>query len=395
MAYVVPGESRPGDFEGAVFVKVKRPGERHFRPAIFRGITHTAFTDVEIGPGGMALVTYRGENGLWRVATRWPWGDWLPTQELPGASAIENPQIRIGREGYAAILGRDGEAGSGQSIDVTLRDPVSGAFSQWVGVSPPGSPVGEFASIAPSVIGRWTVAWSNPCSADGDSGGVSWVEIDSSAYSDPAGVPGSGCVSRGLELQSDRHGNQFLRLGLRDDVQLVTRRHGRAFGAANTVTTGNDRSDGGFLGVSGSGQATLIWSQIRPGKTTREAYLYVTARPGVRPTAPRQIVGLRLRRDSANDVLKELAPLPHGRLALVFTRSWFTRHRLVKVKVGTTIWKPGTRIKRMPYTRSGPAGRFVNRIGIESSFRGSALAWWSTQTELTAKPLGFWWRARF
>jgi hypothetical protein len=293
------------------------------------------------------------------------------------------------------MVGLNAEEESGRSVAVALRDPASGTFSQWVGVSPPGSPVGGFISIAPSVLGRWTVAWSAPCSGDGDPGGASWVEVGPSSYSDPAAVPGSGCVSRGLELQSDRHGNQFLRLGLPDDVQLAARRHNHGFGLATTVTTGDDRTDGGFLGVSGNGQATLIWGHVRPQKKTRDDFLYVTARPGRKPSAPRRIKGLRLRRDSANDVLKEVAPLPHGSLALAFTRSWFTKHRLVRVKVGTAIWKSGTRIKRPTYTKSGLEGRFVNRIGIESSFGGSALAWWSTQTELTAKPLGFWWRARF
>jgi len=393
MAYVVPGESLPGEFEGAVFVKVRRPGERHFRAAIFRGVTRSPFTDVEIGPGGMTLVTYRGENGLWRVATRWPSGGWLGTQELQGASSVEAPMVRIGREGSAAILGLNSDPATGRSVDVALRDPASGLFSDWVAVSAPENAVGSFASIAPSAFGGWTVVWSSPCSVGDGLGEVRWVELDSSAVTDPYVVRGSGCVTRGLDLQADRQGNQFLRIGLADGIQLAARKHDRSFGQAAEVTAAADRTDAGHLAVSGDGQATLIWSRAKPGKPT-DAYLYVTARPGGHPAPPRKIRGLRLYRESANDVLKDAAPLPHGSLALAFTRSWFTGRRLVKVKVGTAIWKSGTRIEHPLYTRSGPAGRFVNRIGVETSFRGSALTWWSTQTELTARPLGYWWRAK-
>jgi len=394
MAYVVPGESLPGDFEGAVFIKVRRPGEKYFRPALFRGITHTPFTDVEIGPGGMSLVTYRGENGRWRIATRWPWGDWLPTQELQGSAGIPEVQIRIGREAYAAIVGID-TGSDDRTVLLSTRDPQTGLFSDWLKVSGDPSRVGDSVSVSPGRFGRWTVVWSAPCSAEGGNEGASWTEVNDGGETEISPVPGAGCVTRGIDIQSDRRGNQYLKLSLVRGIQLATRKGNGKFGLATTVSDPDDRTDGGHLSVSGNGLATLVWGHVREGGYPRDSYLYVRSRLGSSPSMPRKMKGVRLGRRSRNDVLKGVSPLPHGGLALAFTRSWFTRSDLVRMKAGVAEWKPGSRMKPPVYTRGGPAGRFISRIGVETSFRGAKLLWWSTQTELTARPLGFWWRARF
>jgi len=395
MAYVVPGESLPGSFEGAVFVKVKRPGHQNFQPAILRGTTHSKFTNVEIGPGGMTLLTYRGENGAWRVATKWPWGDWLPTQELPDATAISGIQATIGRDGDAALLGIDEDDEGGRTVKISTRNPVTGIFGNWVAASTDPSAVGRFAAAASDSFGHWIVAWSSNCSEEDATGQVTWVPVAGESVGEPRPLPGAECVTRGLDVQSDRAGNQFMRLGLAHGIQFSSRRHGGTFSEATTVSGRADRTDGGHLSVSGNGAATLVWGRIRDGKTTRDAYLYVKAKPGTGPGSPRRLSGARLNLKSRNDVLREVAPLPGGSLAMVFTRSWFTKQDLVKMKVGAAVWKPDSRMKSPVYTRSGPAGRFVNRIGIETSFRGAVFTWWSTQTELTARPLGYWWRARF
>lgn len=392
MAYVVPGESLPGQFEGAVFVKVRRPGEKFFRPAIFRGVTHTAYTDVEIGPGGMTLLGYRGENGSWRVATRWPWGDWLPTQEVAGSSGIPRVELSIGTEGNAAILGIDADLAA---VKVALRDPLSGLFSDWLTVSEPADEPGSYASIAPDRYGEWMVVWSSGCDPETGSGKILWREIGGDEPAPALPVSGAGCAARGLDLQADRAGNMFLRIGLDQGVQVASRRIGQQFGTASTVSGIGYGTDGGRLSVSGNGEATLVWARTPEGSNNRDAYLFVRIKAGAEPGEAREITGLRLGRNSRNDSLRGVSPLPHGGLALVFTRSWFSREGLVRMKVGVSKWDRGSRPGHRTWTKAGPAGRFVNRIGIETSFRGAMLTWWSTQTELTAEPLGYWWRARF
>ncbi|MBN8866067.1 MAG: hypothetical protein J0H98_00800 [Solirubrobacterales bacterium] len=393
IAYAMPLSRRP--FVVKLFTRVKPAGRKDFGPPRLLGRSHSGWTNLEIGRRGLTLLSWSGLDDRLRVSKRNPRGGWAPPQVIRGGES-SGAQLAIGRDGTAVLYDviarsvRDPE----RRVMASVRDPRTGLFSDWRKISTDIERVGFKGAAVAGTKGRATVVFTPPC--DGTARPSSWVDIGPGGATEPKLIPNSGCVAWDIDLQADDQGNQYLRLGLLTGVQLAIRGPGEDFGPATTVTAPTDSGDGGYLSVSRGGQATLLWGHTETQSTGRTSYLYVRSVNGSAPSPARRIPGVRLDRHKGRiDLLQDAAPLPQGRIAMIFEEVWEARDGDWKERVGTTVWRPGGPFRRPRYGSVQPKLTLVYPVEITTSHQGSQLAWWGREGDLHADALGYTWRGRF
>ena len=198
--------------------------------------------------------------------------------------------------------------------------------------------------------------------------------------SPPRLIKRSGCVAQGIDLQADRYGNEYLRLGSFGSTQLATRQVGRGFSEAVRLNPnwGDGRSE---MVVSNNGLATVIFGS----SARRTGYGYVTSRWGGTPSAPKKLdtrTGLSDRRDA----LLGVAPLPRGRIAMFWAEIWPKgKEGSGWRRLGVKVWHPKQAFRRPAYSVELPPRHTAFPAGIEAGRTGSRIAWWQL-VEGTAAP---------
>lgn len=393
MAFVRKSQTRP--FVGSVWVRVKEAGQVRFSEPRYRGSTSSDFLAVEIGRTGLTLLAYPDSDGDLHIQQRWPTGNWKVEPSLTGADS-DGAKISIGRDNTAVAteLNFVGDNDPANEVRVAVRDPDTGKFGPWRVISTDPATVGFRSSTVVGTKGRATIVWADACSP-GSSVEARWVDVDHDSFTEPTPIENAGCVAWDIDLQQDGFGNQYLRLGLLTGVQMATRRPGQGFSKATRVTTLKDLGDGGYLSVSPSGLATLIWGRNSGGNGLRTEYRYVTSWKGSAPTASQKIEGPVVIPRGHTDFLRSVAPLPHGKVAMLFIHGWTTKKGWPIQRLGSTAWKPGTKFKRPRFEVAARKGRDFYPVGIETSHDGSRLAWWHIEGGQRARTIGWWWKGLF
>lgn len=215
---------------------------------------------------------------------------------------------------------------------------------------------------------------------------TSWVSMNAAKVSPPRLIKGSGCVAFDIDLQADRFGNEYLRLGSFGSTQLATRKAGRGFSKAvrlNAAWGGGS----GDLSVSNNGLATVVFG----GSASRFGYSFVTSKRGGPPSAPKKLdtrVNLRGRRDA----LLNLAPLPRGRVAMFWSEIWPSDDDGGGWRgLGVEVWHPNQPFTRPGYSVELPPHYIPFPAAVATGRSGPWIAWWEQvqESEASAKR-AFW-----
>ena len=95
----------------------------------------------------------------------------------------------------------------------------------------------------------------------------------------------------------------------------------------------------------------------------------------------RNIKGPRMNPKGVRDFLLDSAPLPSGKLAQLWTRTWTDSGRRFRHTFGAGVWKPGTKFERPRYRIPIRRLRTPFPAQIETAIDGSRLAWWKEEND--------------
>ena len=356
-----------------VFVRTRAPKASNFGRRHFLGKSSSESAEVEIGATGATVVTWSGKDGRLRYVKRSPRSTWERPRTIYGAR-VSSAHVSIGRDGTIALASlRNGNLESGPSrVWGVSWAPGYRGIKKWRVVSRSAERVGFHADVVASTRGRGTVVWSGPCRAGKSKVATSWVDLASHPSGPPRRVSNSGCVPWDIDLQADRFDNQYLRLGLLGGVQLAVRKHGHGFSAATRVSPKGGNGGRGFLSVGANGLATIIWGT----SASASGYHYVTSRRASAPGQSRKLIGARTGLSGTRDALMDVAPLPNGKLAMLWSEIGTKKQGGSWDKLGVKVWRPRTGFQQPHYSVGLPKNHIPYPTGIATADGGSWIAWW-------------------
>ncbi|MBN8866055.1 MAG: hypothetical protein J0H98_00740 [Solirubrobacterales bacterium] len=360
--------------------RVKRPGDSGVGPAVRLGPAGVGGIEVEIGAGGLAVVTWPGRDGYLRYATSRPRSAWTSPQTIEGLPA-NDAVLSVGSDG-TAIAGRvevRGVNDPNARVLAATRMPGSGGFSPWRIVSTDPETVGFDLDVVARTEGRGTVAWSGTCANSGSGNPAYYVDLDGNGQTTPVELSNSRCTVWGLDLESDRLGRQYLKIGTWTGLRLAVREPGSPFPPMSSVTD-TYRSANGDLSVSPNGRMTLIWTKATGGGHPT-AYQYIRANGGGEPSPVRTMKGVRMNPKKVRDVLLDSAALPNGNLVNLWTRTWTDSGHRFRHTFGLRPWHPGSRFERPRYRFAIPRRVTPMPAMVDTAPDGSQLAWWKEEND--------------
>ena len=383
-------DSKPGRYRANVFTRTRLPGREEFGPRRFTGRASSDFIAAEIGGNGTTVVAFSGTDGYLTYSVRTPRLGWSPLKTVAGAR-VTSARLSIASDGTVAMasLRNISFANLPSRVLGTVWRGRSGRQPRWRVLSTDEESIGFNLSVLAGPGERGTVAWSGPCRAEGSKEATSWAAVNASSSTPARSIKGSGCVAWDIELQADRFGNQYLRLGLLAGVQLAIRKAGRPFSPAVRIGPAGFGAAGGYLAVSDNGLATLILGSTR----VEGGLLYGTSRKGGRLSELKELENVRTDLAGRRDFLREVAPLPGGRLAMFWAEIWPPPPSGGQWRgLGVKVWHPSQTFTRPEYSEIPP--NFIpSPSGLATGGKGDSIAWWNLTPE--TDDIGntvYWWQ---
>ncbi|MBN8866552.1 MAG: hypothetical protein J0H98_03260 [Solirubrobacterales bacterium] len=348
---------------------------------------------VSVGVGRrLSVVTWPDPNGRLRTAVYGRHGGWSRVQAVKGATTT-GANLDVGSDGTVILVDAQSRGNGDPRARVISSVLLPGArkFSRWRKISTRAGAVSFESDVVAGRAGRGTIVWSGPCPMGGGTN-ASYVDVRGTRFSKPREIPNSSCVPFDLDLEQDNKGRQYLRIGgspkIWLGVRLSIRQPNRRFSRMRFVSTPGEFTDGGDLAVSPNGRVTMVWGTQEPGGLPR-AYEFVSFSHGRFPGPPREIEGLRLDVTKKRDILSDIAPLPRGRITMLWREHWTDSHGRWRFKLGIKDWRPGTHFsipdyrypisaKYIPYPariRSGPDGSTISIWGKDANSGTQGLNW--------------------
>lgn len=376
--------SRPGSklFRANVFVRTRKPGATNFGRRHYLGKASSSSTQVAIGGRGVTTLVWTGLDGYLRIVSRSPRSGWGKSRLVRGAR-VSGARLSVGPDGTVALASLRNENlgdGRGRVLAVSFA-PAARQPARWRVISSATERIGFNVDVVAGTNGESTIVWSGPCRAGPAKVATSWVDLSGQLVSRPRRISGSGCVAWNIDLQADRFGNQYLRLGLLGGVQLAVRKSGRSFEEAVRVNPPGINGGEGFLSVSDNGFATLVWGT----SVGKNGFGYVTSRRAMTPSESRHLEGPRTDLSGDRDALLDVAPLPGGNVAMLWAEIGARDSGGGWRKLGVQRWKPGSGLGKLAYSVEIPESFIPFPVGIETGGRAS-IAWWQLVHE--RKPIG-------
>lgn len=372
------------DYVGSsVFARVKPAGDKHLSKPVRLGTSSNYGVNVETGSGDLAVVSWSGPDGVLQYRHRRPGTRWSPARPI-GDSPANYALLGIGLDG--TIVAADAIRTSSHTsrrdtrVRVSIREPDSWTFSPWRIVSGDAK-VGYDLGVVAGTRGRGTVAWSGTCPTNGDGNPAYYVDFDFDSEAPPAMLENSKCAVWDLELQNDRWGRQYLKIGTWTGLRLATRRPGEPFPLRMTSVTNSYARGHGDLSVSQDGHMTLIWSRTVEGKGIATAYRYVTMHKGSGLSKAMTMKGPRMNPDRKRDFLLDSAPLPGGGLFNLWSETWKDPDLRFRHRFGVREWMPRTKFVRPKYRMRIPRLATPLPATADTASDGSRLAWWIEEND--------------
>jgi len=390
MAYLVRKDHDPS--AAAVIARVRKPGATKFGPPRYLGISSGDWLALRtIGSKGLTMLAYRNLAGELVIQQRWPGERWYVMQRMEGLP-FSDVDFSVAKDGtvVASDLEYRGKGDDDNAVFTAIRDRRSGSFDPWQQVSVDPGSVGESSSVVAYNNGHSLVTWTEPCSS-GMSTVLNWADSGLYGSSFPLSVTGTDCATGGVEMQKDARGNVYIRLDLRSRVRFLFHGAGRFMVSPWSVVPRIGGKDGVRLNVDPAGRATLIWrGSTKRGRGGRAVYAYESSRNGSDLSKAKWIRAPWMR--GGNVRLRDVASLPGGRIAMVFTQVRKMQRGWKSERIGTTVWEPGSVLKQPKFGSATKKGQIIGPVGIETSPDGGRITWWGTQSKATGKTLGYWWR---
>lgn len=378
ISWVEVQEQESGDPVSVAFVRVERPGDASAGGAVRLGKTIST-TNVEIGPNGLAIVTWSGSDGFLRYLMRNPRTKWSAVRKIDGAPS-SGGVISIGQDGTVIVA--DANIKSIEDPDalvqVAVRRPGEG-FTPWRTISTSPEIVGFDVGVVAGRKGRGTVAWSGTCPLAGEGNPAYYVDVDAETQTAPVQLKNSKCTVWDLQFQSDRQGRQYLKLGTWQGLRLAVRQPGEPFPESMTSVTNSYTRANGDLAVAADGNMALIWTN--QGKNgIPSAYRYATMSAGGTLSKTKTLQGPRMNVDRYRDYRLGSAALPGGKLFNFWTRIGPRQtganpsHRM-----GTNTWLPGQPFNRPAYRTPVRTNLVPTIAAVDTALDGSRLIWWGEE----------------
>jgi hypothetical protein len=383
---VESADSGRGRYRAKVFTRTRLPGRAEFGPRRFIGRASSDFIAAEIGGNGTTVVAWSGTNGYLTYSVRTPRLGWSGVNTVAGAR-VKRARISVATDGTVAMASLRTRSFDNLPSRVlgTVWRGRSERQHRWRVLSTDGETIGFYLDVVAGQGTRATVVWSGACESRGSNPASSWISMNSSHSTPARRVRGSGCVARGIDLQADRYGNQYMYLG----AQLAIRKAGSPSMAVVKVGPPGVNKGGGQLSVSENGLATLI---VRSNKV-KSGLMYGTSRRGGPLSDLKELDNVRRALSGRRDVLLDVAPLPGGRLAMFWAEIWPPppsggQWRGLSVKV----WHPGKVFTQPDYSEL-PPNYLPFPSGLATGSTGDSIAWWNLTPE--TDEFGntvFWWQ---
>jgi hypothetical protein len=374
---VKAGNSVRGRYRANVFIRTRLPGRAQFGPKRFVGKASSDFVATEIGGNGTTVVAWSGTGGLLTYLVRTPRLRWDRPKTVAGAD-VTSARLSIASDGTVAMASlRNASATElpGRVLGTVWRGRTE-VRHRWRVLSTNEESIGFRLAVLAEPGGRGTVVWSGPCRRGESKVASSWVAMNLKRSTVARKIKGSGCVAWDIDLQADRYGNQYLRLGLLAGVQMAIRKAGRRFAPADRIGPAGFGAGGGYLSVSENGLATLILGSTRQ----EQVLLYITSRKGGAWSEPRQLDNIRSDYAERRDALLQVAPLPGGRLAMFWAEIWPPGDGRGWRGLAMEAWHPNS-VFEIPEYREIPAGYVPFPKGLATGSRGDSIAWWNLTPE--------------
>lgn len=370
MAWSVRAQAGEG-FVGNVFVRTRLQGSKAFSARRFVAKSSTSSVQVEIGQNGATYLAWPGVDGRARFMSRSPRKSWSKISVVSGLK-VTSIQASVGPDGTLALASlRNQNLGNSPSrvLGAVLK-PGADRPPRWRTLSSDDERIGFHADVVAKRNGRATVVWSGPCRAGKAKVASHWVDLGPRSQTFPRRIAGSGCVAWDIDLQADRFGNEYMRLGLLAGVQLATRKVGKAFREAVRVGPPGMNGGRGELSVSPNGLATLIFGTGYGSF----GYHYVTSFKAQPPRSPRKLEAARTDPSGKRDALLAVAPLRGGSVAMLWSEIWPGKGGSWK-KIGVKTWQPSKEFTQPRYSVNVPSNHIPFPTAIEAS-GNSWVAWW-------------------
>jgi len=355
------------------------------------GVTSGKYVTVEIGSSGLTLLAFSERDGQVVIEERRPTSGWRFAQRLPGLGDPE-VSISIARDetavAYSVDFRQPGDLVN--RVHASVRSAFSGQFDRWQYVSFYGDTVGGPAAAVALWGGHATVVWGSSC-GDGRERSLWEADLGYSSSTFPVGMADIACDVSYVDLQKDSMANEYLAAGGSSGVWFDVRPAHEIFGHLVKIRGSSEMGEGPFLSVTPDGLAVLLWEDRKSGSRQRPGYRYVLSTRGSRPTGPMRMAAPASTAGCGNPRLRGTAPLPRGRIAMMFTQ----RCRVAgkpRDRISIYNWRVGTEFARPAAVKSLKAGQRLLRPRVETSSSGSELLWWGAKSAKTGRFLGYRWR---
>lgn len=362
------------------FVRVKGEGARGFGRVRSLGRA-TGGPGVEVGSNGHTLVTWTRPGNKQMVMMRSPRGRWSKPQVL-GGNERRGVLGEIGPDGTMLLVSTNvrGSRDPKANIKVALKLPRESRFGPWRKASRSGLTVGLHTDLVVGNKGHATVLWSGPCPLGGPAENARWVDITRKRVSAPKQIQDSKCVAFDLDLERDRAGYQYLRIGGTEKpwigIKFAVRSPGADFPPMELISPEGQLTNGGDMAVSPDGDVFLVWDS-HDEEQAPLAREFVTYKQDQRLAGPALIAGARVDKSGRFDRVRAMGFLPDGTLSTIWWEQWLVSGGRERFKIQPKTINPISPRINHRYGIPIKPNLYPTNVDMDVASDGSQMIWWT------------------